>query len=147
MEFVFRIKFDVWHWLMFGGIEGWHLWFRRAEFLEVVAGVGHAEVVGVGWPVTPGLPVRLSGGGNSGLAVALVAFELCQDVEGIGVNERIWPALGWSPDLVEEFACGVIVLLLPVQFGQGRQRGQFFFDVVDGTSAGEGMVQALGGSG
>ena len=74
--------------------------FRRAEFLEVAAGVGQAEVVGVGRPVAPGLPVRLGGGGNGGLAVALVAFELCQDVERIGVQERIRPALGgaqtWS---------------------------------------------------
>ena len=113
----------------------------------MAAGVGQAEVVGVGRPVAPGLPVRLSGGGNGGLAAALVAFELCQDVERIGVKERIRPALGGGPDLVEEFARGVVVLLLPVQFGQGRQSGKFFFDEVDGTGAGEGMVQALGGGG
>ena len=39
------------------------------------------------------------------------------------------------------------MLLPPVQFGQGRQRGKFFFDEVDGAGAGEGMVQALGGGG
>ena len=147
MEFVFRVKLDFRHRLIFGGIEGRHLRFRRAEFPEVAAGVGQAEVVGVGRPVAPGLPVRLGGGGNGGLAAALVAFELCQDVERIGVKERIRPALGGGPDLVEEFARGVVVLLPPVQFGQGRQRGKFFFDEVDGAGAGEGMVQALGGGG
>ena len=39
------------------------------------------------------------------------------------------------------------MLLPPVQFGQGRQRGKFFFDEVDGAGAGEGMVQAFGGGG
>jgi hypothetical protein len=34
-----------------------------------------------------------------------------------------------------------------VQFGQGRQSGQFFFDKVDGAGAGEGIVQALSGGG
>ena len=63
------------------------------------------------------------------------------------MNERIRPALGGGPDLVEEFACSVVVLLPPVQFGQGGQSGKFFFDEVDGAGAGEGMVQALGGSG
>ena len=66
----------------------------------MAAGIGQAEVVGVGRPVAPGLPVCLSGGGNGGLAAALVAFKLCQDVERIGVQERIRPALGevqtWS---------------------------------------------------
>jgi hypothetical protein len=136
-------KLDVRHRLIFGGIEGRHLQFRHTEFPEVAAGVGQAEVVGIGRPVAPGLPVRLSGGGNGGLAMALVTFELCQDVECIGVYERIWPALGGGPDLVEEFARGVVVLLPTVQFGQGRQRGKFFFDKVDGAGAGEGMVQSL----
>ena len=49
--------------------------------------------------------------------------------------------------LVEELTRGVVVLLPPVQFGQGRQRGKFFCDVVDGAGAGEGVVQALSGGG
>src|SRR5262249_31169307 len=44
MEFVFRVKLDVRHWPMFGGIEGRHLRFRCAEFPEVAAGVAQAEV-------------------------------------------------------------------------------------------------------
>jgi hypothetical protein len=68
MEFVFRVKLDLWHWLIFRGIKGRHLRFRRTEFLKVAAGVGQAEVVGVGWPVAPGLPVRFGGGGNGSLA-------------------------------------------------------------------------------
>src|SRR5262249_50069936 len=121
MAFVFRVKLDVWHRRIFGGIEGWHHRFRRAEFLKVAAGVGQAEVVGVGRSIAPGLPVRLGGGGNSGLAVALVEFELCQDVERIGMKERIWPALSVGPDLVKESVRSVVVLL-PVQFSQGCQR-------------------------
>ena len=38
MEFVLRVKLDCRHWLMFGGIEGRHLRFRRAEFVEMAAG-------------------------------------------------------------------------------------------------------------
>lgn len=68
----------------------------------------------------------IGGSGNGGIAVAPVAFELCQDVERIGVQESIWPTLDGGPDLVEEFAYGVIVLLSPVQFGQGVQSGKFF---------------------
>src|SRR5262249_470644 len=147
MEFIFRVKLDFRYRLIFGGIEGWHRRFRRAEFLEVAAGVGQAEVIGVGRPVTPGLPVRLGGGGNGGLAAALVAFELCQDVKRIGMKERIWPALGGDPDLVEEVPRGVVGLLPSVQFGQSRQGGKFFRDVVDSTGASEGVVQALGGGG
>ena len=49
--------------------------------------------------------------------------------------------------MVEEFACGIIILPPPVQFGQGRQSGEFSFDVVNGAGAGEGLVQALGGGG
>ena len=147
MEFVFRVKLDVRHRLVFGDIEGRHRWFRRAEFLKVAAGIGQAKVVGVGRPVTPGLPIRLSGGSNGGLAMALVMFKLGQDIERIGVKERIRPALGGGPDLVEEFARGVVVLLLPVQFGQSGESGEFFSDVVDGTGTGKGMVQALGGGG
>ena len=55
MEFVFRVKLDFRHRLIFGGIEGRHRRFRRAEFPEVAAGVGQAEVVGVGRPIAPGL--------------------------------------------------------------------------------------------
>src|SRR5262245_55513181 len=64
MEFVIRIKLDFRHGLIFGGIKGRHRRFRRAEFLEMVAGIGQAEVVSVGRPVAPGLPVRLGGSGN-----------------------------------------------------------------------------------
>jgi hypothetical protein len=39
------------------------------------------------------------------------------------------------------------VLLPPVQFGEGHQRGQFFFDDIAGAGAGEGMVQVLGDGG
>jgi len=145
MEFVFRVNFDFRHRRIFGGVEGRHLRFRRAEFPEVAAGVGQAEVVGVGRPVAPGLPVRLGGGSNGSLAVALVAFELCQDVKCIGVKERVRSALGGGPNLVEEFARGVVILLPPVQFGQGVQSGKFFFDLIDGAGPGENMGQALGG--
>jgi hypothetical protein len=48
MEFVFRVKLDVRHRFIFRCIEGRHLRFRRAEFPQVAAGVGQAEVVGVG---------------------------------------------------------------------------------------------------
>jgi hypothetical protein len=144
MEFVFWVKLDFWHRLIFGSIEGRHLWFRRTEFPQVAAGIGQAQVVSVGRPVTPGLPVRLGDGGHGSLAAALVAFELCQDVERISVNERIRPALGRGPDLGEEFPRGIVVLLPSVQFGLGCQRGKFFFDEVGGAGAGEGMVQALG---
>ena len=89
MEFVFRVKLDFRHRLIFGSIEGWHHRFRRVELLEVATGVGQAEVVCVGRPVAPGLPVRLGGSGNGGLAAALVAFELCQDVERISMQSRI----------------------------------------------------------
>jgi hypothetical protein len=140
MEFVFRVKLDCRHRRIVGGIEGRHLWFRRAEFPEMTAGLGQAEVVGIGRPVAPGLLVCLGGGGNGGLAVALVAFKLCQDVERIGVKERIRPARGECPDLLEELARGVVVLLPPVQFSQGRQRGKFFVDQVDSASTGKGMV-------
>jgi hypothetical protein len=128
MEFVLRVNLDFRHWLISGGIERGHRWFRRAEFLEVVAGVSQAEVVGVGRPIAPRPLVRLCGGGNGGLAAALVAFELGQDVERISVYERIRPALGRDPDLIEEIARGVIVLLPPVQFGQRDKGGKFFFD-------------------
>lgn len=37
MEFVFRVKLDFRHRLIFGGIEGRHLRFRRAEFPEMAA--------------------------------------------------------------------------------------------------------------
>src|SRR5262245_57886361 len=111
MEFIFRVKLDVRHRYIFGGIEGRHHRFWRTEFLEVTAGISQAEVVGVGRPVAPGLPVRLGGGGNSSLAMVLVALELCQDVECISVQERIRTVLGGGPDLVEEFACGIVVLL------------------------------------
>ena len=104
MEFVFRVKVDFWHRLIFGGIEGRQHRFRRSEFPEMAAGVAQAQVVDVGRPIAPSLLVRLNGGGNGGLASALVAFELCQDVSRIGVNERIRPALGRGPDLLEEFA-------------------------------------------
>ena len=147
VEFVIRVKLDFWHRLVLGGIEGRHLRFRRAEILKVAAGVGQAEVVGVGRPVAPGLLVRLSGGGNGGLTAALAVFELRQDIECIGVHEWIRPALGGGPDLVEEFTRGVVVPLSPVQFGQGRQRGKLFFDKVDGAGTGKGIVQAIGGGG
>ena len=97
MGFVVRVKLDFWHWRILGGIEGRHLRFRRAEFLDVATGVGQAEVVGVGRPVAPGLPIRLSGGGDGGLAVVLIAFKLCQDIERIGVQERIRPVRGGGP--------------------------------------------------
>jgi hypothetical protein len=76
---------------------------------------------------------------------ALVTFELCQDIERISMKKRIRPALDGGPDLVEEFARDVVVLLPPVQFGQGGESGEFFFDGVDDTGAFEGMVQALNG--
>ena len=147
MEFVFRVKLDCRHWLISSGIEGQRRRFRRAEFLEVAAGVAQAEVVGVGRPVAPGLLVRRGGDSNGSLAAALVTFELCQDVERIGVHERIRPALGGGPDLGEEFVRGVVILLPPVQFGQGRQSRKFFFDAIDGAGACEGMVQALDSGG
>src|SRR5215217_3075313 len=46
MEFVFWVNLDFRHRLIFGSIEGRHLRFRRAEFLEVAPGVAQAEVVG-----------------------------------------------------------------------------------------------------
>lgn len=128
MEFVLRVNLDFGYRRILGGIEGRQLRFRRVEFPEVAAGICQAEVVGVGWPVAPGLLVGLGGSGNGGLPAALIAFELGQHVECIGVNERVRPALGGAPDLIEALACGVIVLLPPVQFGQGCQRGKFFFN-------------------
>jgi hypothetical protein len=43
MEFVFWLQLDFRHWLISGGIEGRHLWLRRAEFPEVAAGVRQAK--------------------------------------------------------------------------------------------------------
>jgi hypothetical protein len=147
MEFVFRVKLDLRHRFISRGIKGRQLRFWRVEFSEVTAGVAQAQVVGVGRPIAPSLPVGLSGDGNGGLVAALVTFKLCLDVERVGVHERIRPALGGGPDLVEEFACGVVILLLPGKFGKGHQRGQFFFDDIAGAGTGEGMVQVLGRGG
>ena len=72
MEFVFRVNLDFRHRLIVGGIEGRHHRFWRAEFPEVAASVGQAEVVDVGRPVAPGLPVRLGSGGNGGLQEGLL---------------------------------------------------------------------------
>jgi hypothetical protein len=48
VEFVVRVELDFWHRLISGGIEGRQHWFRHAEFPEVAAGVGQAEMVGIG---------------------------------------------------------------------------------------------------
>ncbi len=79
----------------------------------------------------------MGGCGDGLLQIASIAFELSQNVAGIGVEERIRPALGRRPDLVEEFARGIAVRVLPVQFGQGSQGREFFFYIVDCASTGE----------
>lgn len=47
VEFVLRINLHFRHRSIFSCIEGRHLRFRRAEFLEMAAGVGQTKVVGV----------------------------------------------------------------------------------------------------
>lgn len=121
--------------------------FGRAESGEELLRVGEAVVVGVvGRAVAPGEFVGARGGGNGGVAMALVALDPGEDIPRVRVPERIRPAFGGRPDLLEQFACGAVLPTLTVELGQRGQRGEFFFDVIDGPGAGEGVVETILGS-
>jgi hypothetical protein len=77
--------------------------------------------------------------------MAKIAFELGQHVASVGVPERVRPALGWYPDVIEQVASGVVLLPLSVHFGQRRQGRQFFLDEINGSDAVKDSGQALSG--
>src|ERR1041385_1672759 len=98
------------------------------------ARVGEAVMVGVtlfavgGDAVAPGEGVGFGGGSDRGAGVVLVAFDLGEDVEGVGVEKGARAAFREVPDLVEEFAGGHGFSFAAVEFGEGDESGKFFFD-------------------
>lgn len=100
-------------------------------------------VVGVWRPLAPGQPIRRQRRFDGRCSVARIALDLAQHVAGIGVEERVRPALGGIPDLVEQLAGLLWLTLLQCQFRQRNQGGQFFLHEVDFAGAFEGVVQAL----
>jgi hypothetical protein len=94
-ELVFGIQLHVGHWLELRFIEGRKLGFGRAQFLEMFAGVGESVVIGVadfaisGDAVASGQGVSFRGGGDGGIAVALVALDLGEDVDLLRLNLKL----------------------------------------------------------
>src|ERR1043166_5236629 len=115
------------------------------------AGVGESVVIGVanfaigGDAVAPGQRVSFRGGGDGGFAMALVALDLGEDVQGVGMEKRIRAAFGGIPDLVEEVAGDGGFVFAPVEFGQRSEGGKFVFDETDRADAGESVLEAFGG--
>lgn len=91
-EFVLGIQLHVGQRLELRCVEGRKLRFGRAEFLEMFAGVGESVVIGVadfaigGDAVAPGQRVSFRGGGDGGFAVAVIALDLGEDVQGVGAK-------------------------------------------------------------
>lgn len=100
-------------------------------------------VIRMGRPLTPSQPIRRPRRFYGRCGVARIAFELAEHIVGIGVEERVWPALGGVPDLIQQFAGLRRLALLPGEFRECGKGGQFFFDEVDFAGAFEGVVQAL----
>ena len=95
--------------------------------------------------VAPSKLVGLRGGSDGGIAIALVTLDLGEDVEGVGVEERIRSAFSGIPDLVEKIARDGEFALAAVEFGEGGENGEFFFDSIDRAGAGESGLEAFGG--
>ena len=49
----------------------------------MAAGVGQAEMIGIGWAVAPGESIGLRRGGAGGGQIALVALDLGEDIAGV----------------------------------------------------------------
>jgi hypothetical protein len=105
------------------------------------AGFFEAPVVGEGGPVAPGLFVGFSGRFDGGGCVARVSFDLSEHVQGVGVEQGIWAALGRFPHIVQHGAGGFGIALATAQFGQCDEGLEFFFCEVYCASAGQGVVE------
>src|ERR1043166_5115569 len=98
------------------------------------AGVGESVVIGVanfaigGDAVAPGQRVSFRGGGDGGFAMALVALDLGEDVQGGGMETRIRAAFGGKPDQAEEVARDGGAVDAPVEVGQHSEGGKFVSD-------------------
>ena len=73
-------------------------------------------VIRMGRPLTPSQPIRRSRRFYGRCGVARIAFELAEYIAGIGVEERVWPALGGIPYLIQQFTGLSGLPLLPGEF-------------------------------
>lgn len=105
------------------------------------ARVGESVVIGVarfpigGDAVAPRQLVSFRRGGNGGFAVALVALDLGENVQRVGVECRKWATFGDIPNLFEQFPSNGEFVLAAVEFSERCEGGKFFFDATDCSCA------------
>ncbi len=103
VELIVRVDLYFGHRLELRFIERRHLGFGRAKLSEMLLRRNESPVIGERRPIAPREAIGFRGGGDCRRNITRIAFELSQYIEGIGVEERIRPALSRVPNVIEVF--------------------------------------------
>ena len=105
-----------------------------------------SPVVGEGRAVAPRLAIGRPRRGDRRLAAAHVALDPRQDVQDIGVEERVGAAFGRFPGVFQQLPGGLEIALSPPQVGQRDQGWEFLLREANRPGPGECMAQAFVGT-